>query len=315
MPPPLGVRCALFWWWFCDVWVVLVALMELIGLFVGFASEPASDARQRRPPATPASDARQRATRSHATRLETSGRCPMSLPHAPCKNHSTPRSYIPRNATKTYFLLCQTVLPRYLGISPSCGIISHKNVKKKQRTKNRPSNEKFWEIFGARRCVWSDVRRGWQAQAPLAVTFRFHVPVGDWNARAALSGDTSRVKIGFHWACRLITSLRSGLDVDRESQIITHTGRAEWRRSRTQGRGYNHGNSEHSIGGWEAPSVPVLGHQERKRDRREARPWFLGSSSDLWQQENGLSDCRVIMWRVVVAMEQRDPRLEPKSPP
>ena len=60
VPPPLGVRCALFWWWFCDVWVVLVALMELIGLFVGFASEPASDARQRRPPATPASDARQR---------------------------------------------------------------------------------------------------------------------------------------------------------------------------------------------------------------------------------------------------------------
>ena len=27
-----------------------------------------------------------------------------------------------------------------------------------------------------------DRRRGWQAQAPLAVTFRFHVPVGDWNA-------------------------------------------------------------------------------------------------------------------------------------
>ena len=42
------------------MWVVLVAFMELVGLFVGFASEPASDARQRRPPATPASDARQR---------------------------------------------------------------------------------------------------------------------------------------------------------------------------------------------------------------------------------------------------------------
>ena len=123
----------------------------------------------------------------------------------------------------------------------------------------------------------------------------------------ALSGDTSRVKIGFHWACRLFTSLRSGLDVDNESQIITHTGRTEWRRSRTQGRGYNHGNSEHSIGGWEAPSAPVLQHQERKRVLREARPWFLGSSSDLWQKESGLSDCRVIMWRVVVAMEQRDP--------
>ena len=26
------------------------------------------------------------------------------------------------------------------------------------------------------------MRGGWQAQAPLAVTFRFHVPVGDWNA-------------------------------------------------------------------------------------------------------------------------------------
>ena len=26
-----------------------------------------------------------------------------------------------------------------------------------------------------------DRRRGWQAQAPLAVTFRFHVPVGDWK--------------------------------------------------------------------------------------------------------------------------------------
>ena len=49
----------------------------------------------------------------------------------------------------------------------------------------------------------------------------------------------------------------------------------------------------------------VLEHQERKRVRREARPWFLGSSSDLWQQENGLLDCRVIMWRVVVMMEQR----------
>ena len=33
------------------------------------------------------------------------------------------------------------------------------------------------------------------------------------------------------------------------------------------------------------------------RVRREARPWFLGSSSDLWQKESGLSDCRVIMWR------------------
>ena len=43
------------------------------------------------------------------------------------------------------------------------------------------------------------------------------------------------------------------------------------------------------------------------RVRREARPWFLGSSSDLWQKESGLSGCRVIMWRVVVAMEQRDP--------
>ena len=47
------------------MWVALVAFMELVGLFVGFASEPASDARQRRPPATPASDACQRATRSH----------------------------------------------------------------------------------------------------------------------------------------------------------------------------------------------------------------------------------------------------------
>ena len=81
------------------MWVVLVAFMELVGLFVGFASEPASDACQRRPPATPASGPHEA-----TTRLETSGRCPMSLPHAPSKNHSTPRSYIPRNATKTCFL-------------------------------------------------------------------------------------------------------------------------------------------------------------------------------------------------------------------
>ena len=43
----------------------------------------------------------------------------------------------------------------------------------------------------------------------------------------------------------------------------------------------------------DVPSAPVLQHQERKRVRREARPWFLGSSSDLWQEESGLSDCRV----------------------
>ena len=105
------------------MWVVLVAFMELVGLFVGFASEPASDARQRRPPATPASDARQRrppatpASGPHeaTTRLETSGLCPKKLPHAPCNNHSTPRLCIPRNATKAHFSLCQTtVLPRYL---------------------------------------------------------------------------------------------------------------------------------------------------------------------------------------------------------
>ena len=50
-----------------------------------------------------------------------------------------------------------------------------------------------------------DRRRAWQAQAPLAVTFRFHVPVGDLLIFVLLSGDASRVGIGFHWACRLIS--------------------------------------------------------------------------------------------------------------
>ena len=61
---------------------------------------PASNARQRRPPATPASGPHEA-----TTRLETSGLCPKSLPHAPCNNHSTPRLRIPRNATKAYFFV------------------------------------------------------------------------------------------------------------------------------------------------------------------------------------------------------------------
>ena len=47
--------------------------------------------------------------------------------------------------------------------------------------KNRPLNENFVKIFAQRVRVW-EVRRGWQAQTPLAVTFRFHVPVVDWTA-------------------------------------------------------------------------------------------------------------------------------------
>ena len=44
-----------------------------------------------------------------------------------------------------------------------------------------------------------------RAQAPLAVAFRRLWLSQDWNAHSALSGDTSRVGNGFHWACRLIT--------------------------------------------------------------------------------------------------------------
>ena len=42
------------------------------------------------------------------------------------------------------------------------------------------------------------------------------------------------------------------------------------------------------------------------RVRREARPWFLGSSSDLGKKERGLPVGRVKLWRVVVAMEKRE---------
>ena len=60
-------------------------------------------------------------------------------------------------------------------------IISQKNAH--NHSKEAPSmnftstNKNFAPTW----CVWSDVRRGWQAQAPLAVTFRFHVPVGGWK--------------------------------------------------------------------------------------------------------------------------------------
>ena len=60
-------------------------------------------------------------------------------------------------------------------------IISQKNAhnhSKEAPSMNFTSTNKF---FAPTWCVWSDVRRGWQAQAPLAVTFRFHVPVGDWK--------------------------------------------------------------------------------------------------------------------------------------
>ena len=53
-----------------------------------------------------------------------------------------------------------------------------------------------------------DRRRGWQAQAPLAVTFRFHVPAGDWQitcARRAFWRCSAASRTGFHWACRLIS--------------------------------------------------------------------------------------------------------------
>ena len=101
------------------MWVVLVAFMELVGLFVGFASEPASDARQRRPPATPASDARQR-------RLP-AGHTKPPLDSKPA-GYARSRSLMPPVTTtarqgcvyretqrKRTFSLCQTtVLPRYL---------------------------------------------------------------------------------------------------------------------------------------------------------------------------------------------------------
>ena len=102
------------------MWVALVAFMELVGLFVGFASEPASDARQRRPPATPASDARQRRLPAGHTKppldSKPAGYARSRFLMPPCNNHSTPRLCIPRNATKAQFSLCQTttVLPRYL---------------------------------------------------------------------------------------------------------------------------------------------------------------------------------------------------------
>ena len=114
-PPPLGVRC--LFPGFMGV-ACFSSLVEITAVFVRLRlrrppATLASDARQRRPPATPASDARQRrppATPASGpyeatTRLETSGPCPKSLPHAPCNNHSTPRLCIPRNATKAYFFV------------------------------------------------------------------------------------------------------------------------------------------------------------------------------------------------------------------
>ena len=103
--------------------------------------------------------------------------------------------------------------------------------------------------------------------------------------------------------CRLFTSLRSGIEVDNESQIITHTGRAEWRRSRTQGRGYNHGNGEQSIGRWEAPSAPVIEHQEGTRVVAEKRSLSSAGSSDLGHSDYEVICGRAKRWRVVVAMK------------
>ena len=39
------------------------------------------------------------------------------------------------------------------------------------------------------------------------------------------------------------------------------------------------------------------------RVRREARPWFLGSSSDLGHNDREVPGGRVKLWRVVVAMK------------
>jgi hypothetical protein len=94
---------------------------------------------------------------------------------------------------------------KFLAIQHDIPIISQKNAQNHSKEAPSMNFTSTNKIFAPTWCVWSDVRRGWQAQAPLAVTFRFHVPVGDLLIFVLLSGDASRVGIGFHWACRLIS--------------------------------------------------------------------------------------------------------------
>ena len=129
--PPLleyAVRCFLR----MGAWCFLVGLIRFVGVFVRLrlrlASELASDAGQRRRPATPASDAGQRrrpATPASndadaTTRLETHGRFPEPFFYVPCNTHGKPRSFLRQNvAVRRFGALPAPLVAIHLRLGPT----------------------------------------------------------------------------------------------------------------------------------------------------------------------------------------------------
>ena len=93
VPPPLGVRCALF---SVFVGVGRSSGVNKIGRLFGGASPSgfAFGLRLRASPSGPP---------EATTRLRTHGRCPGSFPDPPQNTHGTPRSYLPRNTAVRRF--------------------------------------------------------------------------------------------------------------------------------------------------------------------------------------------------------------------
>ena len=93
VPPPLGVRCALF---SVFVGVGRFSGVNKIGRLFGGASPSgfAFGLRLRASPSGPP---------EATTRLNTHGRCPGSFPDSPQNTHGTPRSYLPRNTALRRF--------------------------------------------------------------------------------------------------------------------------------------------------------------------------------------------------------------------